>query len=130
MQAHLHGNFDGAAGDFAVTHGGVAIAKIEQRAGNIHRQMKSISSGGLRRVHVAAEFRGHDGTARFPVRWRDADAAKEAMQRNFHFVAGIKRLKRGGPLRMVNGVKPDLLRKGFLLEHRSVMRGVDGAESR
>ncbi len=33
----FHGDFDGAAGDFTIAHGGVAIAEVEERAFYIHR---------------------------------------------------------------------------------------------
>ncbi len=108
----------------------MAIAEIKQGAGYIHGQIKSIADRDFWGVHVAAEFRRHDRTARFSIGRRDTDTAQKRMKRNFHFVAGIECLKCGRALCVVNRVKPDLLRQRLLFQHWSVMRGVDGAEAR
>ena len=128
LQPGPHGNFDGTARNFAVTHGGVTIAKIKERSGHVHGQIECVSSGDFRRVHVAAEFRGHDGAARFSVGGSDTDAPKKWMERNFHLVVGIEGLKRSGAARVVDRVKPDFLRQRFFFEHRRIMRGVYRSE--
>ena len=129
-QPRPHGNFNGASGNFTVTHGSVAVAEIKQRPRDIYRQIQRVANGDFRSVHVAAKFRRHDGAARLSVRRCDADAAQKRMKRNFHFVVGIERLKRGGSFRMVDRVKPNLFRQRFLFQHGRVMRGINGAESR
>ena len=129
LQSGLHGNFDGTARNFAVTHGGVTIAKIKERSGHVHGQIECVSRGDLRRIHVAAEFRGHDGAARFSVGGSDTDAPKKWMERNFHLVVGIEGLKRSGAARVVDRVKPDFLRQRFFFEHRRIMRGVYRSEA-
>src|SRR5436853_6370865 len=80
LQPSPHGNFDGAACNFAVAHGGVAISKIKERPAYVHGQIECVSNGDFRCVHVAAEFRGHDGTASFPSGGRGTEAPKQWME--------------------------------------------------
>jgi hypothetical protein len=112
LQARFHGNFDGGAGDFAVAHGGMAIAKIKERARNIHGQIKGVADGNFWGVHVASEFGGDDGAACFAVGWGDADASEKRVKRDFHFVIRIERLKCGGVGRVIDGIKPDFFWEG------------------
>ena len=125
-----HGNFNGASGNFTVTHGSVAVAEIKQRPRDIYRQIQRVANGDFRSVHVAAKFRRHNGAARLPVRRCDADAAQKRMKRNFHFVVGIERLKSSRVFSVVDRVKPDFFRQRLLFQHRRVMGGIDSAKSR
>ena len=52
------------------------------------------------------------------------------MERDFHPVIRIERLKGGRLFRVVDGIEPDSLRQRLLFEHWRVVRGIDRAEAR
>src|SRR6185312_13866408 len=102
-------NLNGGSGHFTIAHGRMTIAQKQHRARHIHREINSVSSACLRRIHVPAKRLRHNGTARLSAGWRYADAAEERMQGNLHRVPGIKSLKSRNVGGVINGIKPDLL---------------------
>jgi hypothetical protein len=105
LKAGTHGDFDGGAGDFAVAHDGVAVTKMEERAGNIYGRIKRVAGGDFRRIHVAAKFRRNNRTARLAGRRSYADAPKEWTEKNFGLVGRVERLECGGAGGVVDGVE-------------------------
>ena len=89
----FHGDFDGAAGNFAIAHGGVSITEIEERAFDVDGEIKGVAGGDFGRVHVATEFSRDDGAARFTMSGSDADAAEERLERKLRFEIGVEAWK-------------------------------------
>ncbi len=128
MHAGFQGNFDGGAGDFSVTHGGVAVADVEETSFYVHGKINRVADAGFGRIHVAAEFGGDDGAASLTFGGRDADAAEERMQRNLHGEIGVVCLKGGGVGGVIDVVVPDAFRQRRM-QHGRVVGLIEGAEA-
>src|SRR5580698_3613924 len=129
LQSRAHRNLDCATRNFAIAHRGVSVAEIEQPSRDVHRKINCVAHRCFRRVHVAAEFRRDDRTARLSRSRRHANAPKKRMQRNLHFEPRIQRLKRRGVVRVIDRIKPNLLRQRRM-QHRRVFRTIERSEVR
>src|SRR2546425_10793993 len=96
----------------------MTVSDVKQRAGRVDRQIQREPRSRFRRIHVAAEFRGHDGAARFAAGGRDADAAKEGLQRNLGREARAERMKRALIRFRADVEEPDLFRESLLPPRR------------
>src|SRR5262249_57477235 len=67
-------------------------------------------------------------TACFSPGWSYSDTAEKGMQRDFHFVVRIERLKRSGIAGVIDRIEPDFLRQRRV-DHRRVIRGVQRTKS-
>ena len=87
--------------------------------------LPTLASG---RIHVAAEFGGDHGAARFALGGRDADAAEERMQGNLYREIGIVRLEGGRVRGVIDVVVPDALGQRRM-QHGRVVGLIERAES-
>src|SRR5208282_1633119 len=128
LHARLQRNLYSGAGDFSIAHGGMAVADVEQSSLDVDREVNGIADARFWRIHVAAEFRGHHGTARLAIGGRDSDAAEERMHGNLHREIGIERLEQRRVRGVIDVVKPDALGKRRM-QHGRVVCLVNGAKS-
>ena len=125
----FHGDFDSAAGNFAIAHGGVSITEIEERAFNVDGEIESVAGRHFGSVHIATEFSGNDGAAGFAMSGSYADATEERLERKLRFEIGIEGLKGDELFVCVDGVIPGAFGEQSFFEHGGVMSGIGGTKT-
>jgi hypothetical protein len=125
----FHGDFDSAAGNFAIAHGGVSITEIEERAFDVDGEIESVAGRDFGRVHIATKFGGDDGAAGFTMSGSYADATEKRLQRKLRFEIRVEGLKGDELFVSVDGVIPCAFGERSFFEHGRVVGGVGGAKT-
>ncbi len=125
----FHRDFDGAAGNFAIAHGGVSIAEVKESAFDVDGKIEGVAGRDFGGVHVAAKFGGNDGAACFTMSRSNADAAEKRLERKLRFEIGVQGLKGDELFAGVDGVIPGALGERSFFEHGRVVGGIGGAKA-
>src|SRR5207245_11255427 len=68
LNARLEWNLDRRPGNFTIAHRGMSITDVEKSSLHVHWKVHRVAHASFWRIHVPAELRRHDRTARLAIR--------------------------------------------------------------